>query len=387
MPIACSIAGSSTLIGWKRRDSAASFSKYFLYSAQVVAAIVRSSPRASAGFSRLAASFWPSAPPAPIIVCASSMNRMMGVGELRTSSITCFSRFSNSPFTPAPACRRPMSRLRRVTFLSGSGTSPSAMRCAKPSTTAVLPTPASPVRIGLFCRRRVRMSMIWRISKSRPRTGSILPALRVRRQIDGELVEPGGLRAGALRAGLSQLALGRAVHRCAFLVLGRAPDDLQEPQLQLFDVDVADVAVDVDQLPAQPRVGECREQQRAGAHARLLEVDRRLHPAFAREQLDGRRERRLTAVSGLQPVERLLEVAREAIRLDREVAQDARHVSGRILEELVQPVLELDLVVGARDAHPGGAFERAPAGVVQAADQRAQVETHGATSGRSGESG
>ena len=48
---------------------------------------------------------------------------------------------------------------------------------AKPSTTAVLPTPASPVRIGLFWRRRVRMSTIWRISKSRPRTGSILPFL------------------------------------------------------------------------------------------------------------------------------------------------------------------------------------------------------------------
>ena len=40
-------------------SSAASFSKYFLYSAHVVAAIVRSSPRASAGLSRLAASFWP----------------------------------------------------------------------------------------------------------------------------------------------------------------------------------------------------------------------------------------------------------------------------------------------------------------------------------------
>ncbi len=51
--------GSSTFTTWKRRVSAASFSKYFLYSAQVVAAMVRSSPRASAGFSRLAASPWP----------------------------------------------------------------------------------------------------------------------------------------------------------------------------------------------------------------------------------------------------------------------------------------------------------------------------------------
>ena len=46
----------------------------------------------------------------------------------------------------------------------------------EPSTTAVLPTPASPVMIGLFWRRRIRMSIAWRISASRPITGSILPS-------------------------------------------------------------------------------------------------------------------------------------------------------------------------------------------------------------------
>ena len=59
MSTAASSLGSSTLTTWKRRASAASFSKYFLYSAQVVAAMVRSSPRARAGLSRLAASPWP----------------------------------------------------------------------------------------------------------------------------------------------------------------------------------------------------------------------------------------------------------------------------------------------------------------------------------------
>ena len=113
----CSSVGSSTFTTWKRRASAASFSKYFLYSDQVVAAMVRSSPRASAGFSRLAASFCPAWPPAPIMVCASSMNRMIGVGEAFTSSIRPFSRFSNSPFTPAPACSSARSSVRSVTFL------------------------------------------------------------------------------------------------------------------------------------------------------------------------------------------------------------------------------------------------------------------------------
>ncbi len=85
-------------------------------------------------------------------------------------------RFSNSPFTPAPACSRPRSSDISFTLRSASGTSPAAIRSARPSATAVLPTPGSPVRIGLFCRRRVRMSITCRISPSRPRIGSILPA-------------------------------------------------------------------------------------------------------------------------------------------------------------------------------------------------------------------
>ena len=84
----CSTSGSPIWIGWKRRVSAGSFSIYWRYSDQVVAAMVRSVPRASAGLSRLAASPVPAAPPAPIRVCASSMNRMIGVGDSCTSSIT-----------------------------------------------------------------------------------------------------------------------------------------------------------------------------------------------------------------------------------------------------------------------------------------------------------
>ena len=44
------------------------------------------------------------------------MNRMIGLGLALTSSITDFRRFSNSPFTPAPACSRPRSRVRSATF-------------------------------------------------------------------------------------------------------------------------------------------------------------------------------------------------------------------------------------------------------------------------------
>jgi hypothetical protein len=47
---------------------------------------------------------------------------------------------------------------------------------------ALLPTPASPIRIGLFFLRRERICTTRSISRSRPITGSILPsrAMRVR---------------------------------------------------------------------------------------------------------------------------------------------------------------------------------------------------------------
>ncbi len=61
-------------------------------------------------------------------------------------------------------------------FFSVSGTSPLTMRCASPSTMAVLPTPGSPISTGLFLVRRCRIWITRRISSSRPMTGSSLPA-------------------------------------------------------------------------------------------------------------------------------------------------------------------------------------------------------------------
>ena len=79
------------------------------YSSSVVAPTQRSSPRASSGFSRFAASTAPSAAPAPTIVCSSSMKRMTRPSELLISASTAFSRSSNSPRYFAPASSEPMS--------------------------------------------------------------------------------------------------------------------------------------------------------------------------------------------------------------------------------------------------------------------------------------
>ncbi len=65
--------GASTITGWKRRSSAASFSMCLRYSSSVVAPMQCSSPRASIGLSMLPASGQPSVLPAPTMVCSSSM--------------------------------------------------------------------------------------------------------------------------------------------------------------------------------------------------------------------------------------------------------------------------------------------------------------------------
>ena len=58
-----------------------------------------------------------------------------------------------------------------------SGTSLFAILSARPSAIAVLPTPGSPTRQGLFFVLRMRICMTRLISSSRPMTGSILPSL------------------------------------------------------------------------------------------------------------------------------------------------------------------------------------------------------------------
>ena len=148
-----STEGSSTCTGWKRRSSAASFSMYLRYSFIVVAPITWNSPRARLGFKMFAASTAPSAPPAPTIVCISSMKRIIPFVS-RISFTSRRIRSSNSPRYFVPATRfATLSCMTRLP-LSTSGMSPENILCARPSATAVLPTPGSPISTGLFFVRR-----------------------------------------------------------------------------------------------------------------------------------------------------------------------------------------------------------------------------------------
>ena len=138
---------------------------------------MRSSPRASMGLSMLPASMAPSEPPpAPTMVCSSSMKVITSPSEFLISLSTALRRSSNSPRYLAPATMEDRSREIRRLLRSDSGTSPATIRWARPSTTAVLPTPGSPISTGLFLVRRDSTCTTRRISLSRPITGSSLPA-------------------------------------------------------------------------------------------------------------------------------------------------------------------------------------------------------------------
>src|SRR5450432_2194397 len=114
----------------------------------------------------LAASSDPSAEPAPTSVCSSSM-KMMAFWFSISSFMMVFSRSSNWPryLVPATISERSSARIRFSA--KKEGTSPSAMRRARPSTIAVFPTPGSPISTGLFFVRRV-MQVLSRRTKNNP---------------------------------------------------------------------------------------------------------------------------------------------------------------------------------------------------------------------------
>ena len=137
-----------------------------------------SCPLASIGFKRLAASIPPSPlEPAPISRCISSTKRTIISFESSISLRTPLILSSNSPLYLLPATIDPTSSERSLHADRFAGTSALTIRCARPSTTVVFPTPGSPIKTGLFLVLRDRIRMTLRISSSRPITGSILPSL------------------------------------------------------------------------------------------------------------------------------------------------------------------------------------------------------------------
>ena len=167
--------GSSTVIGWNLLSSALSFSIYFLYSFRVVAPITWISPLARSGFKIFAASIAPSAAPAPTIVWISSI-KIITSPAFFTSFKAFFILSSKSPLYFAPATIPEISNDTTLFSFKFSGTFPATIFSAKPSITAVFPTPGSPIKHGLFFCLLDRICIILSISFVLPTTGSNFPS-------------------------------------------------------------------------------------------------------------------------------------------------------------------------------------------------------------------
>ena len=104
--------GSSTVTLWNRLIKARSLSKYFLYSSHVVDATTLTFPLLKAGFSIFARSFAPIPPPvpAPLIMCASSINIIV-LPFRRKPESTSLNLSSKSPRYLLPASILPMSNI------------------------------------------------------------------------------------------------------------------------------------------------------------------------------------------------------------------------------------------------------------------------------------
>ena len=170
--------GSPTSTGWNRRSSAGSFSTCSRNSSSVVAPTIRSSPRASIGLSMLHGVH------RALAGRAGADDRVHLVDERDDLPVAALDLVEHglaaAPRTRRGTSRRPPSRRGRARSAScraaSPGTSPATMRWARPSTTAVLPTPGSPMSTGLFLVRRDSTCTTRRISASRPITGSSLPS-------------------------------------------------------------------------------------------------------------------------------------------------------------------------------------------------------------------
>ena len=212
--MASSSLGAETLTVWKRRSRERSRSMDLRYSAGVVEPMHWISPRLRAGLRMLAASSDPSAEPAPTRVCNSSM-KMMAFCASINSFMMVFRRSSNWPRYLVPATIKERSSCRMRLSASGGGTSPLAMRCASPSTMAVLPTPGSPIKTGLFLVRRQRIWIMRSSSFSRPTKGSswLSRADWVRSRLNSESREVSLERAGVIFSPWERASSSRTVER------------------------------------------------------------------------------------------------------------------------------------------------------------------------------
>ena len=221
-----------------------------------------------------------------------------------------------------------MSSVSRRLPCSVSGTSPATMRWARPSTMAVLPTPGSPMRTGLFLVRRERIWMTRSISFARPMTGSSLPARAACGQVDAELVDGG--RAGATCAPPGAGALRHALREDARR-LGAHALEVDAEALEHAGGDAFALADEA-------------EEQVLGADVVVVQAAR-----FVDGQLDdllgARRQADLADDGAVAAADDELDGGADLVQFDAEVGEHLRGDAVALADKAEQQVLGADVVV------------------------------------------
>ena len=246
----------------------------------------------------------------------------------------------------APACIKPISRAQSRTFLSGGGTSPAAMRWANPSTTAVLPTPASPVRIGIVLppsHQDVDQLAYFVVAAE---NGIHLARFGLRGEVLREAVErgrafgPGGL-IGARRAGRAQ---SRTVHRAQVLFLGSRPDGAMLGR-QRVDIDLGEFLRKVVERATDIVRFQPGHQHVAGADLGFAEKQRRVVPA-AIEHIDHRvGDAGHIGLVLAKAVDDAGEVGHQPRPIDLVVVGREAEVGPFLLQDMKQPMRKFDIAV------------------------------------------
>ncbi len=217
--------------------------------------------------------------------------------------------------------------------LRPSGTSPRTMRCARPSTIAVLPTPGSPMRTGLFFVRRERTWMTRRISSSRPiHAADLLVAADDR--IDLAFARELGEVAPVL---LERLVLALRVSVGDALVAAHVLEGAEHALVRDAET--------LQRLTGVPVVGGHREQQVLGGDVLVAERLR----FFLRALEDAAEPRGCADLHVAGHLRLALELgaerAAQLCRLHAERGEDAGHDTALLLQQRRGEMLDVDLAV------------------------------------------
>ena len=342
--------------------------------------MVRSLPRASAGLSRFAASPEPAAPPAPMRVCASSMNRTMGFSEHLLDhlpqAVLELALHARARLQQAEVQRAEgdvLERRRHVAGHDALGEPLHHRRLAHAGLAGEDGVVLTPAHDDVDDLADLVVASADRVE---------LVVAGARGEVDGEPLQGLLLAHRRGRHGAARLARGHAAAgRRGQGVLRRTADDLDEVVGQVVHLNLRELPRDrVEHVP-QRRGLRQRHQQVSRAHAAVVQHEGAVHPRPLHRLLQVRREVGDRGGAAGETVERRRHLRGQAREVRAELLEDAVEVGILELGDLVEPVHELDVGVAPQLAERGGALDRSVGQAVELPEHcRATDFCHGSIS-------